>query len=259
MQRTILLVVLMLTHLASYAQFKLINDAAYMPNGCIQLTPDVPYAEGIAYSTTKLDLTKHFEIEFDLYFGNKDEDGADGITFVIHNDRRGFEAFGTWGECIGYGTWSREYGGTYIAPSIAIEFDTYHNPRQNDPLSDHVAYLENGSSAHTKYWNNNDSNFNLEDDMLHSFKLRWNPEKKRITTYLDGEIVFEGIRDLVKDIFKGETKVIWGFTSSTGRKHNLQYFCLKRLVQRTNPIEPTTVKVKPPVQKDESQQAQSRR
>jgi hypothetical protein len=235
---------------SGFAQFNLIGDANYMANGCIQLTPDEQYSEGIAYSTTKLNLLNNFEIEFDIYLGDKDE-GADGITFVIHNDARGYEAFGTWGECMGYGTWNRSRpGGTYIAPSVAVEFDTYENYTQNDPASDHVAYLENGSSFHEKYFNDNNMSFNLEDDLLHNFKFRWNPTSKKITVLLDGQIVYQGVKDLINDVFKGSTQVIWGFTASTGRKSNLQYFCLKRLAQ----TKPAPVKI---TRSDTPQQAHS--
>ncbi len=110
-----------------FAQFHLIGDAQKMNGDCIQLTPDQPYSEGIAYHQTKINLNNFFEIEFDIYLGKKDE-GADGITFVIHNDPREFEAFGTYGECMGYGRWRRDYlGGAFISPSVAIEFDTYRN------------------------------------------------------------------------------------------------------------------------------------
>ncbi|MBV6647050.1 MAG: hypothetical protein KI790_16450, partial [Cyclobacteriaceae bacterium] len=50
----------------------------------------------------------------------------------------------------------------------------------------------------------------------------------------DGIIVVDTKRDLVEDIFGGNTEVIWGFTASTGRAHNLQYFCLKRLVDASS-------------------------
>lgn len=211
------------------AQFHLIGNAEYMDGGCIQLTSDNPYREGIAYNTQKLDLNYVFEISFDIFLGDKDE-GADGITFVIHNDARQFEAYGTWGECMGYGRWNKNYlAGNYISPSIAIEFDTYFNERQNDPLSDHVAYLENGTNFHTRYWNDNNPKFNLEDGKMHSFSFRWNPETKKITVNLDGKKVYEGQRDLINDIFGGANQVIWGFTASTGRKYNQQYFCLRRL------------------------------
>lgn len=217
----------------SFAQtFSLMGAATEMPNDCILLTPDKPYQEGLAYHTSKLDLENYFEIEFDIFLGDKEE-GADGITFVIQNDPRGFDAFGTWGECMGYGRWSKFYvGGNFIAPSVAVEFDTYQNYRQNDPSCDHVAYLENGTNYHTEYFNNQDEDYNLEDNFLHSFRFRWEPDMMQITVYLDGAIVYQGKRDLVNDIFKGQTKVIWGFTASTGRKHNEQYFCLKRWAKR---------------------------
>jgi len=194
------------------------------------LTPDSPYAEGIAYSTTYLNLDNNFVIEFDIYLGDKDEFGADGITFVIHNDPRKFEAFGTFGECLGYGKWSPEaVYSAHISPSIAVEFDTYQNVMQNDPESDHVAFLTNGVTRHEKYWNSDNPAYNLEDGQLHTFMFTWNASSKEIVVYLDHAIVYQGNHDLKKDIFDGSSQVIWGFTASTGRKYNLQYFCLKRL------------------------------
>ncbi len=213
---------------ASAQDYVMMGDARDMMNGCIQLTSDTPYAEGIAYNRNKLNLDSYFQIEFDIHLGDKDE-GADGITFVIHDDPRGFGAFGNWGECMGYGRFNPFAEGNSISPSIAIEFDTYQNPWQNDPPSDHVAFLQNGISMHDDYWNGDDMNFNLEDSRLHSFYLRWDPDKKEITAMLDGEIVYHGAIDLKKQIFSGRSNVIWGFTASTGRAHNHQYFCLRRL------------------------------
>ncbi len=217
-----------------WGQYVLLGDAEYMPNGCIQLTPDYPYSEGIAYHSSKINLESYFEIDFDIYLGSKNEYGADGITFVIHNDSRSFQAYGTYGECMGYGRWNVNYlAGNYIAPSIAVEFDTYFNPTQNDPVGDHVAYLENGTNFHTEYWNNGQDDLNLEDDRLHSFRLIWDPSRYQLEVFLDNHLVYEGRKNLVQDIFKGETNVIWGFTASTGNKYNLQYFCLKRLAIRS--------------------------
>ncbi len=213
---------------AATAQYLMLGTALRMGNGCIQLTPDVPYSEGLAYNTEKLDLSRDFEIDFDLYLGDKEE-GADGITFVIHNDIRGFDAFGTWGECMGYGRWNAAYPGNSIDPSIAVEFDTYQNWRQNDPSSDHVAFLTNGSSWHEKYWNGEDENYDLEDNYLHNFIFRWDKDDQTVRVFLDGDVVYEGQHDLIQEIFEGETKVIWGFTASTGRASNHQYFCLKRM------------------------------
>ncbi|MGB3618185.1 MAG: L-type lectin-domain containing protein [Catalinimonas sp.] len=237
MRTLLLLFVLLLPGLAR-AQFKFLGDARPMDNDCILLTPDVAFREGIAYHSTKLDLANFFEVQFDIYLGDKDSLGADGITFVIHDDVRGYQAYGTWGECIGYGRWSPAPGsGRSIDPSVAVEFDTYQNYRQGDPASDHVAYLENGVSLHQNYWNDGDGTYDLEDNYLHDFRFRWEPEEQLITVYLDGKVVYKGRRDLVNDIFGGETRVIWGFTASTGRKHNLQYFCLRRWARNEAPAE----------------------
>lgn len=228
MHRLILVILLMPTMVSG--QFYMIGDSERMPDGCIQLTPDFPYSEGLAYYQDRLDLSQYFQIEFDIYFGDKDN-GADGIAFVVHNDVRGFQAYGNWGECLGYGRFNPNYPGNSIDPSIAVEFDTYQNYRQNDPSSDHIAYLENGASMHKSYWNNGDDEFNLEDGYLHSFFFRWDPSTYEIKVFLDGREVYSGRRNLVDDIFGGQTQVIWGFTASTGREHNLQYFCLKRFAQ----------------------------
>jgi hypothetical protein len=216
--------------LSAHAQFELRGYADYMPSGCIMLTPDERYAEGIAYSTTTLDLNSYFEIEFDIYLGDKDDPGADGITFVMHNDERGYDAFGTYGEGLGYGRFNANFvSGNFIAPSVAVEFDTYQNPYQNDPASDHVAFLVNGSSYHDTYWNDENDDYDLEDDQLHNFRFAWNPDTQEIIVRLDNSVVYQGKHDLIDGIFDGVTEVIWGFTASTGMKHNLQYFCFRRI------------------------------
>lgn len=216
---------------AAYGQFALRGQAARMDGECIQLTPDSAYAEGLAFHHTPLDLNQPFMISFDLFFGDKEE-GADGMTFTIHNDPRGLDAFGTWGECMGYGRWNGNspYGNS-IAPSIAIEFDTYQNSRQNDPATDHVAWLENGSSYHSSHWPAKGEQLQLEDGLLHDFVFQWDPAAQRITVMLDGQVVIDRQQDLINDVFDGQTQVIWGFSASTGRKFNLQYFCLRRLAQ----------------------------
>ncbi|WP_310395486.1 L-type lectin-domain containing protein [Hymenobacter sp.] len=224
MPRTLLTLGLLLAGLTGRAQYVTLLDAAPMGD-CIRLTPDEPYREGIAYSTARLDLRNPFEVEFDIYLGDKDDLGADGITFVLHNDPRGFAAAGFFGEGMGYGN---------IAPSVAVEFDTYQNYTRNDPAHDHVALLVNGANAHPDPWPEQAAGPNLEDDRLHSFRFRWNPADQRILVHLDGRVVCEGKKDLINAVFDGNPSVIWGFTASTGRKHNLQYFCLKRLAINSN-------------------------
>lgn len=213
------------------AQFSFMGQAMQMDGDCVLLTPDSAYSEGIAYYTTPVDLSQPFQISFDIFLGEKEE-GADGMTFVLHADPRGLQAFGVWGEGMGYGRWNpgNPYGNS-ISPSIAVEFDTYQNLRQNDPAGDHIAWLENGSSRHDAHWPEGSEEFNLEDGMLHDFNFQWNPTEQRVIVMLDGEIVVNVQRDLIGDIFGGGTMALWGFTASTGRKYNLQYFCMRRMAK----------------------------
>lgn len=229
----LLILIVFLPFRAVEAQYILMGDADYFDNSaCIMLTPDEPYKEGIAWSESKIDLNNPFFIVFDLYLGDKDDAGADGICFVMQNDPRQFGAYGTYGEGIGYGRFNPYSDrGTFIAPSIAIEFDTYQNLWQNDPPQDHIAYLENGSNQHLTYWPKDDINFRLTDDALHNFRFEWDPYSKIINVYFDFELVLSFERDLVDSIFGGNALVVWGFTSSTGRKHNLQYFCLNTMAK----------------------------
>ena len=225
--------ILFLLSFSASGQFAFQGQAMQMDGDCILLTPDTAYAEGLAFYTTPVDLSKPFQISFDLFFGEKEE-GADGMTFMLHNDPRGLRAFGVWGEGMGYGRWSAENpAGTCIAPSIAVEFDTYQNVRQNDPETDHIAWLENGSSRHSSYWPEGTESLNLEDGTLHDFNFQWDPYEQRVIVMLDGHIVVNKQRDLIGDIFQGQTMVIWGFSASTGRKYNLQYFCMRRMARNS--------------------------
>jgi len=138
--------------------------------------------------------------------------------------------------------WDTGRGGNWIAPSVAVEFDTYQNHNQNDPPYDHVALLVNGINLHPDDWKEISNYPNLENNKLHAFRFRWNPADQSIRVHLDGRVIYQGKRDLINKVFKGKTKMIWGFTASTGRKHNLQYFCLKRLAAKPalrKPLEPT--------------------
>jgi hypothetical protein len=208
-----------------------LGDAGPMGNDCIRLTYDSVYRTGIAWSEVKLSLDKYFRIEFDVFLG-EDDLGADGITFVIHSDPRGFLSYGTFGEGIGYGRFNPAGGGISILPSVAVEFDTYYNRNQADPVGDHVALLVNGSSGH--YFDLpvfQDDQLQLEDGYLHSFQFIWDPESNKVQVLLDGQTVINYGIDL-RELFPVENGLIWGFTSSTGRKHNNQYFCLRRMAYR---------------------------
>lgn len=62
-----------------------------------------------------------FEYSYYVMLGENDEDGADGIVFVLSGDPDGQAAIGQAGGNLSYG------GFNGISPSIALEFDTWNN------------------------------------------------------------------------------------------------------------------------------------
>jgi hypothetical protein len=55
--------------------------------------------------------------------------GGDGFAFVLHLDPNTTSTVGQRGEGLGYAG---------IRNTLAVEFDTWHNPTQGDHFSDHV-------------------------------------------------------------------------------------------------------------------------
>ncbi|OJJ23587.1 hypothetical protein BKI52_04285 [marine bacterium AO1-C] len=200
------------------------------PCDCIQTTSEGKNQRGRAFSYEKLNLRQDFKLELKFYFGTRTTEGADGQILFIHNDPRGNDAEGDYGEGLGYGSGRGAQG---IAPSVGFEMDTWYNGNRQDPQEDHIAYLENGNVTH------NDPNLPLvkmpemEDGKEHLLRFEWYASAKKMKLYFDKdgnqeidnntELLFEVDRDLV-DLL-GTATPYWGISGATGSRYNLQYFC----------------------------------
>src|SRR5262249_18786303 len=95
------------------------------------VTPNASLQHGSVVSDVRVDLSKTFDITFDINVGNNDN-GADGLAFVLHNDPLGDQALGGLGGNLGM------FG---IKNGIGIEFDTYDNTEApNDIVNDHTNF-----------------------------------------------------------------------------------------------------------------------
>ena len=143
----------------------------------------------------------------------RDIDGADGFTFVVHNDPAGLAAAGGGGGGMGY---------SGISPSLAVEFDTHNNGSPNDTSTNQVGINLNGSTNSVQ---KNEPEFRLNNNGSH---FAW--------------IDYDGTTDLLK-MFLSETsstkpgspllsrtvdlsglignQMFVGFTSSTGSETNI--------------------------------------
>jgi hypothetical protein len=188
------------------------NGTATCEMQCCTLTLDVPGQSGNIFSINTINLNQAFEFEAVLNFGCKDANGADGIVFVLSAVNN---LVGTGGGGIGYAG---------IAPSVAVEMDTYHNSEFGDIPADHLAIITNGSVDH-----NAASNLggplaipNVEDCMDHCFYVSWNPATQQFTASLDDYYIsyFGDIRAFVGD------EAYFGFTGSTGGLSNVHTVCV---------------------------------
>jgi gliding motility-associated-like protein len=190
---------------------------------CYQITSATNNQIGAIWYADKVRLDKSFDLEFSMNFGTKDQDGADGMVFVIQT--AGNNALGNTGQGMGY---------KGFAPSVGVEFDTWQNGDENDPTFDHIAVFKNGSVNHNvqgqltppvmAMLNNPD----IEDGKEHNVRITWDARQNTLEVYFDCQKRISLNINLSKDVFFGAKEAWWGFTGATGGSNNLQTVCLRK-------------------------------
>lgn len=197
--------------------FNLSGDTYLTDEDCFRLTEAYDYRSGSIWYKRALDLTQAFSVELQIRAGCEDEAGADGMVFVFSAspNQTGFV-----GEGIGF---------SGLRPSVGIEIDTWVNYHLGDPLEDHLAIMLNGRVGHAADLAGPVTIPNIEDCLLHTFVVIWNPDQNRLSVELDGEEVIFAQKDLLREVFKGQKDVYWGMTAATGRYNNIHEVCFDRI------------------------------
>ena len=193
------------------SDFNIAGDASIVSNEAT-LTPNLNNQSGMIWSNYKIDLDKNFKVDVDLYLGDNNN-GADGIAFVIQPLSKDE---GSLGGGIGYAG---------IAPSFAVEFDTYENlwADQTGQTDDHAAIIINGNTQSNHSAIAPFSNLgNVEDGNYHRTVINWDALTKKFSMTFDGALKFELIYDIKNQVFAGNSEVYWGFTAATGGAKNTQ-------------------------------------
>jgi gliding motility-associated-like protein len=208
------------------AQYTINGDTKYLGEGCFQLTPDQGGKVGTVWYDEYIDLNQPFDIYAKMYFGVKDESGADGIAIVFQDV--GNNTQGQLGEGLGYANFK---------PAIAIEFDTWQN---DDPPFDHIGINKNGNVGHSNLADvvylpvqANPNNANIEDGQFHDAQISWNPQTNTIKVYFDSFKRIETNFD-IRSLFTKD-KIWWGFTAATGGASNEQKVCGLIFNDHSNP------------------------
>ncbi|MGV3505318.1 MAG: lectin-like domain-containing protein [Adhaeribacter sp.] len=201
--------------------FILSGSAGRTAGNCFQLTDLSLHQTGGIFYHNRILLTQDFDLEFDINFGSRDQDGADGLAFVL---QRGGTSMGASGEGLGY---------QGLSPSVVVEFDTWQNTY--DPPFDHIGLQRNGSPNHAQAGilppvMAHPSSANIEDGLPHRVRLHWQAAGKTLRVYFDNVLRLSRTEDLANTSFAGDPAVYWGFTAATGGSANLQTVCLVKTV-----------------------------
>ncbi|MCC9135634.1 T9SS type A sorting domain-containing protein [Pontibacter silvestris] len=197
--------------------FQANSDATKNGENCYTLTLPEEFRQGEVWSVTPIDLTKSFEISFNINLGSNDN-GADGVAFGLQQQASNpLFAKGESGQGLGFQN---------IAPSVGVEFDTYDNG-SNDLSADHVGFFLNGKVTEpvtTPVQMSSTSN-NTEDGADHAVKIIWVKDLNTLSVYFDGEFRTSYSADIVNEVFSDNPQVYFGFTASTGTLVNQQSVC----------------------------------
>ena len=219
------------------SEFSLGGDATVYDSGvpnqrCFQLTTETNNQVGCAWFDTPIDFSSGFEINYQLFFGDIDDNGADGIAFVFHTDPTP--------PCDNAGG---QLGVVGISNSFIVEFDTWTNPDFGDNIpQDHAAININGFidipvAAPVPIGVNG----NVEDGMFHDVTISWDPTTNLFLVIFDGvEVIRVDISAIINllPFFTGSDPVFWGLTGTTGGAFNDQIFCFDGFeIENTNSVE----------------------
>lgn len=222
-----------------HAQTYFLNgNAAALGGDCYAVTPNLSWQSGTVWYADMLNLTDPFSLEFEMNFGNADDNGADGMVFVLQTVGPG--AIGAGGGGMGYEGFD---------PSFGIEFDTFMNSppnagNNNDPPADHIAFLRDGNVSHTSPNNlagpvqANAGSANIEDGQVHHVRIAWDPSAQTVSCWFDCVLRLSAEVDLISSVFAGNPLVTWGFTGSTGGLFNNQTVCLSDFILGTGTPDP---------------------
>lgn len=212
--------------------FQVNDNALSLGNNCYRLTKDSVFAIGTIWSNAQIDLSLPFDFSAKLNFGGHNAGhgtgsvvsgcGADGIVFALQqvSTSVGGAGFG-----IGY---------QGIAPSIAVEFDTYKN--SYDPSYDHIAILQNGNVRHNQAGSTlagpvqaspTATLTSIKDSLDHWARFTWNPDSSIFRVYFDCQFRLSYTGNIIDSVFNGNPNVFWGFTSATGACVNYHRVCFE--------------------------------
>jgi Bacterial lectin len=196
--------------------YSIIGAAEALPEDkCFNVLNDTQYDSGAVWSCKQISVTKPFTIKADMYFGNKDVPGGDGMVFTLQT--KGFDALGTTGA---------DSGDNGITPRFGVKLRTWWG----DNSIDSIAFVRNCNASFCIQSTDYTLPFELEDGNDHAVEFNWDPYDAEMTVTIDTVHIFKQNEiDLVGIL--GSDVTYWGFTASSGVYSNTHKVCVTDVIE----------------------------
>lgn len=196
---------------ADISQLALNGNATQASNG-LRLTSAQKKQVGSAFFDRALaiDADTSFTTQFQFQVSGG-TNGADGFTFMLHNDIKGLGALGAAGGSLGYGGLNR---------SLAIEFDSFLNSKF-DSNNNHISVLQNGDVRNSLAVAN--APFDLNNGNLLNAWVDYNGDRDLLEVYLADTLVKPSASLLSLNIDLNSVvgdRAFLGFSAATGGRVN---------------------------------------
>lgn len=184
------------------------GSATSVSSDTIRLTPNALSQSGAAQSSFEIDLGTDFTLSFSVYLGTSDA-GADGITFIMHNDPDGAQALGDMGGGL---------GAMGIANGVVIEFDTFFNGAP-DLVNDHTSVWDSDSGEVLLAARDLG---NIETGWWYPVVVTWNAATETLSYSFNGFSMGSTSGLVSAGRFGSGSTVHFGWTAATGGAMNEQ-------------------------------------
>ncbi|MGM9428227.1 DUF4347 domain-containing protein [Hydrogenophaga sp. MI9] len=185
------------------------GSATSVSSDTIRLTPNAGSQSGAAQSTFEVALNTDFSLSFSVYLGTSDA-GADGVTFIMHNDPAGAQALGFMGGGL---------GAQGIVDGVVIEFDTYYNGAP-DLVNDHTAMWDSDNMSDILVGASDLGN--IENGVWYPVTVTWTASTQTLSYSFNGVSMGSASGLVSAGRFGSGDTVHFGWTGATGGAMNDQ-------------------------------------
>ena len=217
------------TILIAQPSFTLNGTTIVVSENCYRLTSHESSNDvGSLWCEFPLELENFVDLRFAVNLGCSNYAG-EGMAFVMHTAAEQYDALGCTGSVMGFGKSSSCKG---IGPSLALEIDTRYNRHHKDIYQPHLALVKDGNLSEplVKPVRAKAYGKDVRDCEYHDVRITWQPSKQELCIYFDDEVRIQYSKDLIEEIFGGQSSVYFGFTGSTSSRANMQMVCIQSLI-----------------------------